>query len=226
MASALRVWCASVAAPKGMKMAARPAAATSAVVIAPERQRIKSAWAKRSAIFSMKGTTSARNSRRACVQRINYGAVDGQSASAAAGNKDIEWFAMLFARDREEFVAHGYAGGDGSIAKALGCFRETAGHAICEAREDAVGEARFDIRLENHSGDAVQARRENHWAGSIAADAERDVEMMMLHDFLRVPYARGKHGQIARELSAAHAFQACYANGFERQPGLRHEARF
>src|SRR5580658_8852746 len=65
MASALRIWCASVAAPKGMKMAARPAAATSAVVIAPERQRIKSAWAKRSAIFSMKGTTSARNSRRA-----------------------------------------------------------------------------------------------------------------------------------------------------------------
>ena len=37
----------------------------SATVIAPERQTIKSAWANRSAIFSMKGTTSARNSRRA-----------------------------------------------------------------------------------------------------------------------------------------------------------------
>src|SRR5580704_13295318 len=43
MASALRVWWASVAAPKGMKMAARPAADISATVIAPDRQTIRSA---------------------------------------------------------------------------------------------------------------------------------------------------------------------------------------
>ena len=65
ISSALRSLMASVAAPKGMKMAARPAAATSATVIAPERQTIKSAWANRSAMFSMKGRTSALNSRRA-----------------------------------------------------------------------------------------------------------------------------------------------------------------
>ena len=59
MAAALRVWWASVEAPKGMKMAARPEADTSATVIAPERQTIKSAWANLSAMFSMKGTTSA-----------------------------------------------------------------------------------------------------------------------------------------------------------------------
>src|SRR5216683_5615939 len=62
---ALRNWWLSVDAPKGMKMAARPAAATSAAVIAPARQTIKSAWANLSAMFPMKGRTSALISRRA-----------------------------------------------------------------------------------------------------------------------------------------------------------------
>ena len=44
---------------EGMKMAARPAAATSAAVIAPARQTIKSACANLSAMFPMKGKTSA-----------------------------------------------------------------------------------------------------------------------------------------------------------------------
>src|SRR5579863_1907046 len=57
--SALRIWWLSVAAPKGMKMAARPAAATSETVMAPDRQTIRSASAKRSAIFEKNGATSA-----------------------------------------------------------------------------------------------------------------------------------------------------------------------
>ena len=62
---ALRNWWLSVEAPNGMKIAARPAAATSATVIAPARQTIRSACANRSAIFPMKGSTSALISRRA-----------------------------------------------------------------------------------------------------------------------------------------------------------------
>src|SRR5579863_7102182 len=62
---ALRNWWLSVAAPKGMKMAARPAAAISAAVMAPARQTITSAQAKRSAKIVRKGTTSALISRRA-----------------------------------------------------------------------------------------------------------------------------------------------------------------
>src|SRR6266566_648438 len=62
---ALRSWWLSVALPKGMKMAARPAAAISAAVMAPARQTIMSAQAKRSGMFVRKGTTSALISRRA-----------------------------------------------------------------------------------------------------------------------------------------------------------------
>src|SRR3989454_1151736 len=62
---ALRSWWLSVEAPKGMKMAARPAAAISAVVMAPARQTIRSVWAKRSGIFVRKGTTCALISLRA-----------------------------------------------------------------------------------------------------------------------------------------------------------------
>src|SRR6267143_1567581 len=62
---ALRNWWLSVALPKGMKMAARPAAAISAAVMAPARQTITSAQAKRSAMSVRKGTTSALISRPA-----------------------------------------------------------------------------------------------------------------------------------------------------------------
>src|SRR5215831_3004356 len=56
---ALRSWWLSVARPNGMKIAARPDAATSEAVMAPVRQTIKSAQAKRSAMLSRNGTTSA-----------------------------------------------------------------------------------------------------------------------------------------------------------------------
>jgi len=55
MACALRNWWLSVARPNGMKIAARPAAATSAAVIAPARQTRGRAQAKRSAMFVRKG---------------------------------------------------------------------------------------------------------------------------------------------------------------------------
>src|SRR6266481_6953851 len=66
---ALRNWWLSVALPKGMKMGARPAAAISAAVMAPARQTITSAQAKRSAMLVRKGTTSALISRRAYAVR-------------------------------------------------------------------------------------------------------------------------------------------------------------
>src|SRR2546422_568737 len=66
---ALRSWWLSVALPNGMKMAARPAAAISAAVMAPARQTIISAQAKRSAMLVRKGTTSALISRRAYAVR-------------------------------------------------------------------------------------------------------------------------------------------------------------
>src|SRR5580704_12155829 len=90
-------------------------------------------------------------SRRQYVQRVNDGAIDGQSSAAAAGNEDVEGFAMLFARDGAEFTAHGNAGHDGFITKTLGGFRETAGHAICEGGEDTIGEAGLYVGLENKS---------------------------------------------------------------------------
>src|SRR6266700_8310415 len=55
-----------------MKMAARPEAAISAAVMAPARQTITSAQAKRSDMFVRKGTTSALISRRAYAVRTAY----------------------------------------------------------------------------------------------------------------------------------------------------------
>src|SRR5580704_10835796 len=133
---------------------------------------------------------------------------------------------MLFARDGEEFVAHRNARGDCLFTKTLSGFRKTAGYTVCQTGEGAIGEARLDVWLENHSWDAVHTRCQNHWPGSVAADAEGDVEIMPLHNFLRVPQSRRQLCQVARQFRSAHAFQARRANRFQRQAGLRHEPGF
>src|SRR5271155_1366236 len=95
-------------------------------------------------------------SRRQYVQRVNHGTIDGQSAAAAAGDEDAERLAMLLALDGEKFLTHWNASRDRSFAKALGRFRKTAGHAVREIRQHAIGEARLNVRLKNHRRDAVQ----------------------------------------------------------------------
>src|SRR5208337_543291 len=125
-----------------MKMAALPAAATSAAVIAPARQTMMSAQAKRSAMFDRKGATSARNSRgaygiivafaglvhnlqlilsrREKIHGIHKGPIDGQSALAASRNEQVKGFLGLAGRNREELRAHRAAGDDGLFSPPTG----------------------------------------------------------------------------------------------------------
>src|ERR1700722_11079170 len=107
------------------------------------------------------------------IERINYRAIDGQRAAAAAGNKDTEGLAMLAARRRKKFSAHRNASGDSLGTKTGGGFLESAGDARGNSGEDAVGKSWLDVRLENHRRNAVQTRREDHWAGRIASDPKR-----------------------------------------------------
>src|SRR5580693_2121550 len=63
------------------------------------------------------------------IQRVNYRAIDGQCATAAAGDEDVEWLAMFAAWCARKPFAHRNARGDRLCAKALRGFREAAGNA-------------------------------------------------------------------------------------------------
>ena len=70
------------------------------------------------------------------------------------------------------------------------------GDARGQSRQHAVGEARLDVGLENHGGNAMRGGQEHHRTRSVAAHAERRSEAVAVKNFLGVP-------QIRREACAA-----------------------